>query len=38
MVLNWKKVEGYYQVRGGSFPQEDEFKHLGILFTTDGRI
>ena len=33
MVLNWKKVEC-----SESLPQAEEFKYLGILFMSDGRL
>ena len=36
MVLNWKKVECSLRVRDN--PQTEEFKYLGILFTSDGRL
>jgi len=38
MVLNRIKVECSLQVADESLPQAEEFKYLGILFTSDGRL
>ncbi|KAK3534231.1 hypothetical protein QTP86_007026 [Hemibagrus guttatus] len=38
MVLNQKKVACTLQVGGELLPQVEEFKYLGVLFTSDGRM
>ncbi|KAK3530762.1 hypothetical protein QTP70_000798 [Hemibagrus guttatus] len=38
MVLNWKKVACTLQVGGEFLPQVEEFKYLGVLFTSEGRM
>ncbi|TWW77456.1 Transposon TX1 uncharacterized 149 kDa protein ORF 2 [Takifugu flavidus] len=38
MVLNWKKVECLLQVKEEILPQVEEFKYLGVLFTSEGRM
>ncbi|KAK3533819.1 hypothetical protein QTP70_031294 [Hemibagrus guttatus] len=38
MVLNRKKVACTLQVGGEVLPQVEEFKYLGVLFTTEGRM
>ncbi|KAF7641683.1 hypothetical protein LDENG_00274850, partial [Lucifuga dentata] len=38
MVLCRKKVDCSLQVRGESLPQTEEFKYLGVLFTSEGRM
>ncbi|TWW64140.1 hypothetical protein D4764_03G0011480 [Takifugu flavidus] len=38
MVLAWKKVECLLQVGEEVLPQVEEFKYLGILFTSEGRM
>ncbi|KAK3567642.1 hypothetical protein QTP86_020413, partial [Hemibagrus guttatus] len=38
MVLNWKKVACTLQVGGELLPQVEEFKYLGVLFTSEGRM
>ncbi|TWW56354.1 hypothetical protein D4764_08G0003410 [Takifugu flavidus] len=38
MVLNWKKVECLLRVKEQILPQVEEFKHLGVLFTSEGRM
>ncbi|TWW60942.1 hypothetical protein D4764_05G0010320 [Takifugu flavidus] len=38
MVLTRKKVECLLWVREEVLPQVEEFKYLGILFTSEGRI
>ncbi|TWW68240.1 hypothetical protein D4764_19G0000380 [Takifugu flavidus] len=38
MVLNWKKVECLLQVKEEILPQVKEFKYLGVLFTSEGRM
>ncbi|KAF7642469.1 hypothetical protein LDENG_00257460 [Lucifuga dentata] len=38
MVLCRKKVDCSLQVRGKSLPQTEEFKYLGVLFTSEGRM
>ncbi|KAK3516423.1 hypothetical protein QTP70_011957 [Hemibagrus guttatus] len=38
MVLNQKKVACTIQVGGEILPQVEEFKYLGVLFTTEGRM
>ncbi|KAK3535803.1 hypothetical protein QTP70_021119 [Hemibagrus guttatus] len=37
MVLNWKKVDCTLQVGGTFLPLVEEFKYLGVLFTSEGR-
>ncbi|KAK3531365.1 hypothetical protein QTP70_018164, partial [Hemibagrus guttatus] len=37
-VLDWKKVACTLQVGGEVLPQVQEFKYLGVLFTSEGRI
>ncbi|KAJ0002535.1 hypothetical protein NQD34_007684 [Periophthalmus magnuspinnatus] len=38
MVLDRKKVACPHQVGGESLPQVEEFKYLGVLFTSEGRM
>uniref|UniRef100_A0A671XIN0 Reverse transcriptase domain-containing protein n=1 Tax=Sparus aurata TaxID=8175 RepID=A0A671XIN0_SPAAU len=38
MVLNRKKVACSLQVGGEFLPQVEEFKYLGVLFTSEGRM
>ncbi|KAK3544435.1 hypothetical protein QTP86_012124 [Hemibagrus guttatus] len=38
MVLDWKKVACTLQVGGELLPQVEEFKYLGVLFTSEGRM
>ncbi|KAK3543175.1 hypothetical protein QTP70_012283 [Hemibagrus guttatus] len=38
MVLDRKKVAFTLQVRGEVLPQVEEFKYLGVLFTSEGRM
>ncbi|KAK3510372.1 hypothetical protein QTP70_005671 [Hemibagrus guttatus] len=38
MVLDRKKVACTLQVGGEVFPQVEEFKYLGVLFTSEGRM
>ncbi|XP_055016887.1 AP-5 complex subunit sigma-1 isoform X2 [Boleophthalmus pectinirostris] len=38
MVLNRKKVACPLRVGGESLPQVEEFKYLGVLFTSEGRM
>ncbi|KAK3512519.1 hypothetical protein QTP70_015647, partial [Hemibagrus guttatus] len=38
MVLDWKKVACTLQVGGEVLPQMEEFKYLGVLFTSEGRM
>ncbi|TWW53743.1 hypothetical protein D4764_0109230 [Takifugu flavidus] len=38
MVLNRKKVECFLRVKEEILPQVEEFKYLGILFTSEGRM
>ncbi|KAK3510136.1 hypothetical protein QTP70_026851 [Hemibagrus guttatus] len=38
MVLNQKKVACILQVGGEFLPQVEEFKYLGVLFTSEGRM
>ncbi|KAK3529694.1 hypothetical protein QTP70_033672 [Hemibagrus guttatus] len=38
MVLDWKKVACTLQVGGAVLPQVEEFKYLGVLFTSEGRM
>ncbi|KAK3548162.1 hypothetical protein QTP70_004839 [Hemibagrus guttatus] len=38
MVLNRKKVACTLQVGGELLPQVEEFKYLGVLFTSEGRM
>ncbi|TWW64244.1 hypothetical protein D4764_03G0012520 [Takifugu flavidus] len=38
MVLNWKKVECLLRVKQEILPQVEEFKYLGVLFTSEGRM
>ncbi|KAK3567192.1 hypothetical protein QTP86_012462 [Hemibagrus guttatus] len=38
MVLDWKKVACTLQVGGEFLPQVEEFKYLGVLFTSKGRM
>ncbi|KAK3516010.1 hypothetical protein QTP70_000994 [Hemibagrus guttatus] len=38
MVLKRKKVACTLQVGGEVFPQVEEFKYLGVLFTSEGRM
>ena len=38
MVLNRKRVKCTLRVRDEILPQVEEFKYLGVLFTSDGRM
>ncbi|CAM4611183.1 unnamed protein product [Leuciscus chuanchicus] len=38
MVLSWKRVACPLQVGGEFLPQVEEFKNLGVLFTSEGRM
>ncbi|KAK3511176.1 hypothetical protein QTP70_032221, partial [Hemibagrus guttatus] len=38
MVLDWKKVACTLQVEGEVLPQVEEFKYLGVLFMSEGRM
>ncbi|KAI3370271.1 hypothetical protein L3Q82_025053 [Scortum barcoo] len=38
MVLDWKRVACPLQVGGEVLPQVEEFKYLGVLFTSEGKI
>ncbi|KAF7644351.1 hypothetical protein LDENG_00223640 [Lucifuga dentata] len=38
MVLCWTKVDCSLQVRGESLPQTEEFKYLGVLFMSGGKM
>ena len=38
MVLSWKRVECPLRVRNEILPQVEEFKYLGVLFTSEGRM
>ncbi|TWW58331.1 hypothetical protein D4764_07G0010500 [Takifugu flavidus] len=38
MVLNRKKVECLVRVKEEILPQGEEFKYLGVLFTSEGRM
>ncbi|TWW77720.1 hypothetical protein D4764_12G0011100 [Takifugu flavidus] len=38
MVLNRKKVECLLRVKEEILPQREEFKYLGVLFTSEGRM
>ncbi|TWW62669.1 hypothetical protein D4764_04G0013160 [Takifugu flavidus] len=38
MVLNRKKVECLLRVKEEILPQVEEFKYLGVLFTSEGRM
>ena len=38
IVLNWKKVECLLQVREEILSQVEEFKYLGVLFTSEGNM
>ncbi|MDF4304923.1 reverse transcriptase domain-containing protein, partial [Vibrio parahaemolyticus] len=38
MVLSRKRVDCPLQVRGEVLPQVEEFKYLGVLFTSEGRM
>ncbi|TWW60228.1 hypothetical protein D4764_05G0003180 [Takifugu flavidus] len=38
MVLNRKKVECPLWVKEEMMPQVEEFKYLGVLFTSEGRV
>ena len=37
MVLSWKRVGSLLRVGSEVLPQVEEFKYLGVLFTSDGR-
>uniref|UniRef100_A0A8C9VV72 ribonuclease H n=1 Tax=Scleropages formosus TaxID=113540 RepID=A0A8C9VV72_SCLFO len=37
-VLSWKKVDCPLRVRGELLPQVEEFKYLGVLFTSEGKM
>ncbi|TWW77698.1 Retrovirus-related Pol polyprotein from transposon 17.6 [Takifugu flavidus] len=38
MDLNWKKVDCLVRVKEEILPQVEEFKYLGVLFTSEGRM
>ena len=38
MVLNQKKVQCSLRVRDQSLPEAEEFKYLGILLMSDGKL
>ncbi|KAK3507428.1 hypothetical protein QTP70_020629 [Hemibagrus guttatus] len=38
MVLDWKKVACTLQVGGELLPQVEEFKYLGVLFMSEGKM
>ncbi|TWW73387.1 hypothetical protein D4764_15G0007810 [Takifugu flavidus] len=38
IVLDWKKVECLLRVKEEILPQVEEFKYLGVLFTSEGRM
>ena len=38
MVLSRKRVECSLRVRNEILPQVEEFKYLGVLFTSEGRM
>ena len=38
MVLSWKRVDCPLLVWGESLPQLEEFKYLGVLFTSEGKM
>ncbi|KAK3521467.1 hypothetical protein QTP70_005775 [Hemibagrus guttatus] len=38
MVLGWKKVACTLQAGGEVLPQVEEFKYLGVLFMSEGRM
>ena len=38
MVLDWKKVACSLRVEGEFLPHVEEFKYLGVLFTSEGRM
>ena len=38
MVLSWKRVECPLRVGNEILPQVEEFKYLGVLFTSEGRM
>ena len=38
MVLHQRKVDSPLQVGGESLSQVEEFKYLGVLFTSEGRM
>ncbi|TWW73526.1 hypothetical protein D4764_15G0009200 [Takifugu flavidus] len=38
MVLSWKKVECLLRVKEELLPQVEEFKYLGVLFTSEGKM
>ncbi|KAK3558351.1 hypothetical protein QTP86_017244 [Hemibagrus guttatus] len=38
MLSNWKKVACTLQVGGEFLPQVEEFKYLGVLFSSEGRM
>ncbi|KAI3373393.1 hypothetical protein L3Q82_021941 [Scortum barcoo] len=38
MVLDWKRVACPLQVGGEVLPQVEEFKYLGVLFTSEGKM
>ena len=38
MVLSWKRVDCPLQVGGESLLQVEEFKYLGVLFTSEGKM
>ncbi len=38
MVISQKKVACPLQIGGESLPQVEEFKYIGVLFTSEGRM
>ena len=38
MVLSWKRVECPLRVGNEILPQVEEFKYLGVLFTSEGQM
>ncbi|KAI3353919.1 hypothetical protein L3Q82_005113 [Scortum barcoo] len=38
MVLDWKRVACPLRVGGEVLPQVEEFKYLGVLFTSEGKM
>ena len=38
MVLDWKRVDCPIKVRGELLPQVEEYKYLGVFFTSEGKM
>ncbi|KAI3365818.1 hypothetical protein L3Q82_000807 [Scortum barcoo] len=38
MVLDWKRVACPLRVGGEVLPQVEDFKYLGVLFTSEGKM